>query len=141
MSRPKNLPNKRSLLAVTDLDRLGCNPIERLVELAEMNVKAFKEFRGYGEKGDAGVGYLSNATRIYIELAKFKHPTLSAIAVKDMTDDSETKQPMTTKQAIQTLAADPFAPQALKDIANEDVIDAMSSKIDKPFLPSGNKDE
>lgn len=128
------------MFAIADLDRLGVNPIEKLVELAEMNVKAFKEFRGYGDKGDAGVGYLSNATRIYIELAKFKHPTLSAVAIKDIRDDDEKAQSLTTLDAVKIVQNDVLAPNNIKTVTADQVIDAMQSHLEKPILPTGNND-
>lgn len=132
-----NTLGKRSMLAVGDLDRLGCNPIERLIEIAEMNITAFKSMRGYGEKGDAGPQYLANATRAYIELAKFKHPTLSAVAIKDIGADNAQRAPLTTAEAIDVLKADPFAPKSIKEIPTEQIMDAMNSQINTPSLPFG----
>lgn len=155
MSRGRTgVPNKLSLLAKNDLDRLGLNPIEELhrciqelKELKEEALKAYKEMRGYGEKSDAGTQYLANAIKavsdqavIANNLAKFKHPTLSAIAMKDVSDTSGAKDPMTTAQAIETLKADPFSPQSLKEIPTERILDAMTTTLNAPFLPMGNAD-
>lgn len=132
--------NKRSYLAIEDLERLGCNPIEKLLEIAQMNIDAYKCGRGLSDRGDAGPQYLANATRAYIELAKFKHPTLSAVAIKDLSDDSNTKKPLSTAEAIEVLKKDPFAPKDFKEIPTEKIMDAMSSNIQTPFLPAGKKE-
>jgi hypothetical protein len=122
------------------LERLGCNPIEKLLEIAQMNIDAYKSGRGLSEKGDSGPSYLANATRVYIELAKFKHPTLSAVAIKDMADHNEGKAPLSTAAAIEVLKADAFAPNSFKEIPTEKILDAMSSGLNAPFLPSGKKE-
>jgi hypothetical protein len=113
-----------------------------------MNVKAFKEMRGYGEKSDAGTQYLANAIRCvqeknatYLTLAKFKYPTLSAVAVKDYNQDPNEREPMTTKEAFEVLKNGPFAPVEMKTVSTEDVVDAMNCNINTPFLPSGDKNK
>lgn len=144
------LPKRASLLATKDLERIGFNPIEALVqahrELDDLKAEAFKAYksmRGYGEKNDAGVGYLSNAIRAVTEqgniadkIARYKHPQLAAIAVKDLSFDSNQKAPISTQQAIDIIKNDPFAP---KDIPTSQILDAAKSGIHAPFLPSGVK--
>lgn len=154
MANPrKGVPNKVSLLAKHDLDRLGLNPIEELhrciqelKELKEEALKAYKEMRGYGEKADAGTQYLANAIKavsdqavIANNLAKFKHPTLSAIALKDLNEDASHKAPLNTAQAIEVLKLDPFATKELKEMPTERIIESMNSTINAPALPLGNK--
>lgn len=153
-NRQKRGVDVRSMMASYELDRLGVNPIEKLTqcvaeidELIKMNVDSFKAMRGYGEKNDAGTQYLSNAIRgvqekasIYTTLAKFKHPTLSAVAMKDYTDPGKSSEPMSTAQAISVLKNDPFSPPELKAIPTERILDAMSTPLDAPFLPSGKKE-
>lgn len=141
MSSVTGRRNKQALLAIHDLDRLGCNPIEELIKIAQMNVEAYKLQRGLTEKSDAGPAYLANAVRCYIELAKFKHPTLSAIAVKDLTEYSTGKEVMNTAQAIDIIKADPFAPKEIKEMPTQRIVDAMKSTIKEPMLPKGKKDE
>lgn len=140
MSLPQNQrkgrPNKNSLLAHGDMERLGVNPIEMLVEVYREAMNAYKTGRGYGEKSDAGSQYLAVAGKAAIDLAKFKHPTLSAIAVKDMSQESE-KNPMTTAEAIEVIKSDPFAPKEIKEIPSEKILEAMNSQISTPFLPTG----
>lgn len=143
MSLPQNQrkgrPNKNSLLAHSDMERLGANPIEMLVEVYKEAMQAYRSGRGYGEKSDAGSQYLAVAGKAAIDLAKFKHPTLSAVAIKDMSEDSA-KAPLSTREAIDVLKSDPFAPKEIKEIPTDRIVDAMKSQINTPFLPSG-KDE
>ena len=131
----------RSLMASSELERLGINPIEKLHELAQMNIDAFKSGRGWSEKGDSGPAYLANAIRAYLEMAKFKYPTLSAVAIKDLGSGENTKAPMTTARAIEALKADPFAPKEIKEIQTESIVEAMKVPMDTPFLPSGNSEK
>lgn len=132
----KGRPNRATLLAHSDMERLGANPIEMLVEVYKEAMAAYKSGRGYGEKSDAGSQYLAVAGKAAIDLAKFKHPTLSAIAVKDLTE-STGKEPLTTREAIDVIKADPFAPKEIKEIPTDRIVDAMKSNINSPFLPSG----
>lgn len=143
------------MMASYELDRLGINPIEELYRcmgelkaLKEEAFSAYKSMRGYGEKNDAGTQYLASAIKAVSDqaaiaktLAGFKHPTLSAVAVKDMTDNQANKAPMTTAQAVETLKSDPFAPQRLKEIPTERIVEAMKTPLNAPFLPSGNKND
>lgn len=142
------------MLASHEMERLGCNPIEKMLDgvrelddLIKLNVDAFKQMRGYSDRQDQGSAYLANAIRatqekisVYSTLAKFKHPTLSAVAVKDVTDNQANKAPMTTAEAINTLKSDPFAPASLKEIPTERILDAMKTPLNAPFLPSGKSD-
>lgn len=143
----------RSMMASYELDRLGVNPIEKLLgcvaeldELIKMNVDSFKSMRGFMEKGDSGTQYLANAIRgtqekasIYTTLARFKHPTLSAVAMKDVTDNSHQKEPMTTAEAITVLKNDPFASDSLKATSTEKIIEAMTIPREAPLLMPGKK--
>lgn len=152
--RPVGSPSKISMLAHKDMERLGINPIEELnrcmqelKELKEEALKAYKSMRGYGEKNDAGTQYLASAIKavsdqasIAHNLAKFKHPTLSAIAVKEISDGTSERQPLNTAQAIDILKADYFAPKELKETPTENIVEAMKSTINAPFLPSGKSD-
>lgn len=155
MTNPrKGIPNKVSLLAKNDLDRLGINPIEELhrcmqelKELKEEALNAYKSMRGYSSEKDVGPQYLANAIKavsdqasIAHNLAKFKHPTLSAIAVKDLSDGASERQPLNTAQAIDILKNDFFAPKELKETPTENIVEAMKSTINAPFLPSGSSD-
>ena len=135
----KSVRNKLSLMAHNDLDRLGANPIEMLVEVYREAMQAYKSGRGITEKADNGAQFLAVAGKAAVDLAKFKHPTLSAIAVKDMTPESESKEPLTTSQAIDVIKADPFAPKEIKEIPTDRIVEAMNSQLNAPFLPSGEK--
>ena len=125
--------------AMIDFDRLGINPIECLWECFQEAMKSYKEGRGMSDKGDPGSQYLAVATKAATELASYKHPKLSAIAFKDLSDN-DTKTPLTTAQAIEILKADPFAPKEIKDISTDRIVNAMNSTIKNPMLPSGVDD-
>jgi hypothetical protein len=132
---PPNRKIKRTLVAHADLERLGANPIEMLVDVYREAMTAFKQGRGLSDKGDAGAAYLGVAGKAAVDLAKFRHPTLSAVAITEQTPMGE---PMTTKQAINILKSDPFAPQEIKDIDTARIVEAIDSTISTPFLPPGN---
>ena len=150
MGRPPGRQNIRSLLASGELSRLGVNPIEealkcieQLDELIDMNISAFKQMRGYGDR-DPGANYLANAIKAtvdkkdtYMALSKFVYPTLSAIAVKDISSAGESKTPMNTAEAVKILQNDPFAPESLRSVNTEDIVDSINSIREKPELPIG----
>lgn len=152
--RPLGRKNIRSYMAAEEMDRLRLNPIEgalksieELDELIKMNIDAFKAMRGYSDRQDQGSAYLANAVRAvatkkdtYLTLAKFKYPTLTAIGIKDLSDDSNSKKPLTTAEAIEVLKRDPFATTEFKEIPTDRIMDAMSSNIQTPFLPTGKKE-
>src|SRR6478609_9249716 len=119
--------NKVSFMAAADMDRLAINPIEMLNEVYKLSIEAFKAHRGHTDKGDAGSHYLAVAGKAAIDLAKFKHPTLTAVAIKDLTDDSMSKTPLTTAQAIDIIKMDPFAPKEIKEIPTDRIVDAVNS--------------
>lgn len=64
---------------------------ERNIDIVEMQmavynraITAYDNMRGYGEKGDAGVGYLSVANQAISTLAKYSYPTMTAIKIDDI---------------------------------------------------------
>ncbi len=139
--RPLGRKNIRSYLASTDMEKLNINPIEKaanciqeLDDLIAMNITAFKSGRGLLEKSDAGSQYLSNAIRgvtekaaIYMTMARFKYPTLSAVAVKDFSEKSNNTLPMNTTQAIDVISNDPFFKNS---VDTKDIIAAMNRNED-----------
>jgi hypothetical protein len=125
--RPLGRRSFKTYLADQELNRLAINPIEEAIkclaeldDVKEMNLKAFRELRGYGSDGkDAGTQYLANAikcisekTATYMQLARFRYPMLSAVAIKDMSDDSSSTKTLTTQEAIRIISQDPFSPVA-----------------------------
>lgn len=138
MGRVKNGVNKKSLLAHIDLERLGIEPLENLLETRRIALEAFKSMRGFSEKSDAGVGYLGIVLRADIELLALKYAKMSAIAIKDMSDNSE-KKVISTSEAVDIIKADPFAPKEFKEIPNDRIIDAMNKNFEVPLLPNGKK--
>jgi len=140
--RNVNHPIKRTLLASADLERLGCNPIEEIHEAMLFAKDMTKKGGTWTEKGTDQSNWAALWLRGAEQLASYRYPKLSAVAIADMgSGQNADKQPLSTAEAIKVLANDPFAPQALKSIDTDQVIDAMAAHIDKPFLPSGNRNE
>jgi len=133
----KGIPNKLSMNAILDMDRLGINPIEALWECYQEAMKSYKSGRGMSEKGDAGSAYLAVATKAATELANYKHPKLSAIAVKDMSE-SDQKKALTTEQAIAIIKSDPFATKEVQQIETRTIVEAMDSTLKNQKLPFGD---
>lgn len=138
MPRTKGAKARRTLLAYDDLDRLGVNPLEQLMQTRRLALEAFTSMRGYSDKGDAGVGYLGLVMRADIEMLSLKYAKLSAIAIKDITSNEKSgEKQITTEEAIKIIQSDPFSPPEIKNIDTAKVIEVMNTTIDAPFLPSG----
>lgn len=105
-----------SMHAILEMERLGINPIEMMFHVYNTALKK---------------GYLGVAGKAAADLASFRYPTLSAIAIKDMSEDEADESPMTTKEAMEILASDPFRP------TNETIVDQIDSTISIPKLSSG----
>lgn len=119
--------NKKSLLGTAELERLKLKPIEMMRDVFDRALKAYDEHRGVTDKHDPGPAYLSVAGQIAAKMAGFRYPTLSAIAVKDVSEVDRIK-PLTTAEAIEIIRNDPFSPP---ELSNEIAM----------LLPEGNKDE
>ena len=132
--RKPGIPNRTSLLATADMDRLGINPIEMLKQVYDEAMEGYRAGRGVSDKADTGAAWLSVARSAASDLASFKHPKLSAVAIKDLTQDSDTSRPVTTQEAIEIMKQDPFA------VKTADVIEQIKSSIDTPKLPGGNNE-
>ena len=141
LSQRKGIPNKSSLTAHSDMDRLGINPIEMLLEVFKESMNAYRSGRGYGDKSDAGPYYLSCAGKAASDLARFKHPTMSAIAVADLSKGEGSGKIATAAEAMQAIINDPFAPKEIKEVNAEKVIEAMKSTIQAPELPIGKPND
>ncbi|HEY8272148.1 MAG TPA: hypothetical protein VIG33_14760 [Pseudobdellovibrionaceae bacterium] len=140
MARPVGTRAKITQAALKDMERLGVNPIEMLKAVYDRAITAFDGHRGDTDKSDAGPSYLAVAQQAAANLAKYKHPALSAIAFKDMGESEEDRKPITTEEAMRIIRSDPFAPDEIKEIPNEQVIDAMKSGIQAPLLPGGKNE-
>ena len=119
------------MLAKNDLDRLGINPIEYLNEVYKLSVQAFKD-----EGGHSGAAYLAVAGKAASDLASYKHPKLTAVAITEM-QLVEDRMQLTTEQAIEIIKKDPFATKEVKAIDTHRVLEAMATTIESPFLPQG----
>jgi len=124
--------------AINDLERIGANPIEMMFAVYNRALDAYDKARGYSDKTDAGAAYLSVAGQMAANLAKYKHPTFTAIAIKDLDGGNDSKRPITTEEAMKIIQGDPFAPKA---ISNDQVLEAMKSGIKTPALPIGSENE
>lgn len=132
--RKPGIPNKTSLLASYDMDRLGINPIEMLKKVFDEAMRSYEEGgKSPDAKIDPSAQYLSIARAAASDLASYKHPKLSAVAIKDLTSDSDSAKPVTTQEAIAILKQDPFA------VKTEEVVKQMDSVIQTPVLPEGEK--
>jgi hypothetical protein len=132
--RKPNAFKRTSLMAISDIERLGLNPIEMLAEVYNLALKGYKEGRGISEKADNGAAWLAVARQAADNLASYKYPKLAAMAVKDMTDPANEAKPLTTAEAVKVLEQDPF-----KTVSDAQVIDGMQSNIQTPMLPGGKK--
>ena len=147
--RPLGRKNIRAYMASSELERLNINPIEgalqsikELDDIIKLNVDAFKMMRGYTDDSDQGSAYLANAIRAvtakkdtYLALARFKYPTLTAVAIKDFSENESELKPVNTEEAIKIINSDPFRDTTKK------VIDSMTEVRNINILPKGNKDE
>lgn len=130
--------SKKTLLAINDMERLGVNPIEMLKQVFDESFRAYKDERGYSNKGDAGAGYLAVAGKAASDLASYKHPKLSAMAIADLTDANSSDRVLTTEQAIAIIKSDPFAPESIQGLDTSRVVESMASTIENPALPIGD---
>jgi hypothetical protein len=95
--------NKKSLLAIAELERLSANPIEMLNEVYLKAMEAFKD-----PANNKNPAYLATALQAASKLASFRYPTLSAVSIKDLELDKIDVKPMTTREAIEIILKDPF---------------------------------
>lgn len=142
--RKPGIPNKTSLLATADMDRLGINPIEMLKKVFDEAMTSYyeskevvktatgNEVKPYFQNASS---HLSIAAKAASDLAAFKHPKLSAVAFKDLSDGSESSRPATTQEAIEILKKDPFA------VKTSEVVKQMDSAIETPALPKGENEK
>ena len=140
--RIKGQAIKRTMLAAHDLERLGCNPMTEIFEAMEYAKMMTKKGGNYSDDGRTDQ---ANWAALWLKsaetLASYKHPKLSAVAIHEIGENKNTRQPLSTQEALKILQNDPMAPQAIKAIDTDRVVEAMSSQIKAPFLPMGGKDE
>lgn len=132
--------SKKSLLAHHEMDRLGINPLEMLKEIYDEAREAFKKSSTpyqndqgnlISPPGDAAM--LAVAVRAATELAGYKHPKLSAIAIQDLNEREKDAKPMTTEEAMKVIQNDPF------NKTKDRVVEAINATIDVPVLAGGKK--
>lgn len=123
---------RSSLLATADMDRLGINPIEMLKKVFDEAMNSYYSSTPTA-MNDPRSSHLAVAARVASDLAHYKHPKLSAVAFKDLTDDADSSKPATTQEAIAILKQDPFA------VKTADVVAQIKSTIQTPKLPEGEK--
>ncbi len=78
------LPQKGSLTMLRQLQERGIDVLQMQMDIYNRAIQAYDQMRGYGEKGDAGVGYLSVANQAVATLAKYSYPTMTAIKIDDI---------------------------------------------------------
>ena len=128
-----------SASAITTLERLGCEPMAEIVEALYEAKASYKRGGNVDENGRSDQAqFLALWIKSAETLAKFKYPTLSAMAIKDLQSQSSEQKVITTEQAINVIKADPFAPQSVKEIDTARVIEASKTNYDVK-LPEGYK--
>ncbi len=115
-SKGKQRIQKKTFMAMYELEKRNIEPIEFLHEVYKRSIDAFDKCRGLGDKGDSGPGYLAQALGAAKALATFKYPTLTAVAIKDLDDQERIARPLSTAEAIEIIKKDPFAPPELKKL-------------------------
>lgn len=73
------------------LQERGIDVLQMQMDIYNRAIKAFDSMRGYGEKGDAGVGYLAVANQAVATLAKYSYPTMTAIKIDDLNNSVNEK--------------------------------------------------
>lgn len=127
---PHNKVSRKTFMAIHKLEAKGIEPIDYLNEVYIESMAAYRAARGLSEKGDSGPGYLQAAFNAAKALASFKYPTLTAMAIKDMTDDDKKTKPMSMAEAVEIIKNDPFCPPEIKK-----ELDTVE------ILPLGQQDE
>lgn len=129
MANGVNIPKKRSFLAIHEMERLKIRPIEMILTVYTRALAAYDEARGLSDKSDAGAAYLAVAGQMATKLAAFQYPSLSAMAVGEMSKESKDVKPMTTAEAVRIINSDPFLKKQL-------ITDLPTIESD-PILPIG----
>lgn len=80
----RGLPTKQSISMLHQLRERNIDIVEMQMQVYNKAMKAFDDMRGYGEKGDAGVGYLSVCNQAIATIAKYSYPTMTAIKIDDI---------------------------------------------------------
>ena len=62
----------------------GIDVLQMQMDVYNRAITAYDGMRGYGDRGDAGVGYLSVANQAVATLAKYSYPTMTAIKIDDI---------------------------------------------------------
>lgn len=123
------------MLALHDLERLGINPIDYINEVYKRALESYDKRAMLMGKEDTGHLYLSVAAKAAADLASYKHPKLSALAIADVSKDEMTeKKTLTAQEARDIIKADPFY---TTEITNKRVIEASKSTISVQSLPIG----
>lgn len=137
MSHKKKSVHLKTLTAVKALERLGLDPIAEIYEamcFAKEMAKAGGNINS--ENGTTDQSTFVNAwLKGAVDLARFRYPMISAIAIQDLTERGDSAKPMTSIEALEIIKKDPFL------LENKDVVDAMKTSNSFTILPKGNKDD
>lgn len=124
-------------MAIHQLEKLGIEPIEYLNEVYKESLHSYRSLRGLTDKSDSGPYYLAQALGAAKALASYKYPTLSAIGIKDMSElDPAKNKPMNSKEAIELIKKDPFAPPEIKAL---DINEHQNRLVGPLPIGQGNK--
>jgi len=140
MSRTAKGTLRKDALANIRLDQLGLDPLEEVVQALRFNKEMTLKGGNFDNQGKTDQAQFAALwLKAALDLARFKYPVLSAVAVKDLAGTEQSKEPLTTSQAIDVIKSDPFAPKEIKEIPTDRIVEAMNSQLNAPFLPSGEK--
>ena len=111
------------------MDRLAINPIDMMKTVYDHALSKAQET----DSDHAASAFLAVAGQMANNLANYRYPKLSALAVKDMTENSSGSKPITTKEAVAIIAQDPFSK------STEEIIDQIGSPSVIQALPKGSE--
>lgn len=146
MSNPKPF-NKRgsthkSTLLISQLFKdAGFSAENEAMEAMLYAKEMTKKGGNWSEKGTDQAAWAALWLNGAIKLLSFVRPTMSAIAVKDLTDQSEGRAPLTTAQALAILANDPFLNKdQVREVDTAKVVDAVRDNTTAFKLPEGKRE-
>lgn len=120
MAEARGRLQKKSFLAIYELEKRGVEPIDMILDVYKAAMKSYLE--RHGSQFDPGSPYLSIALKAAERLASYKYPTLTAMAIKDISEADKSAKPLTTAEAIKIIQADPFAPPEIKRIDTNELL-------------------
>lgn len=116
-----------------EVERRGLDLIGMQMDVYNKAMKAFDDLRGYGDKGDAGTGYLSIANSAVQKLISHSYPTFKSVELLDGTKEHENIT-IDAHRIRETILNDPFA--IPKEIEAKD-----DSRVNDSTLPESSEEK